>query len=945
MAVNLSPVGGVAAQFFNNNGVILSGGKIFTYAAGTTTPQATYTNASGGTAHTNPIILDSAGRVPSGEIWLTDGLSYKFVIKDSNDVLIGTYDNIIGINSNFVNFTNQQELQTATAGQTVFTLTTMQYQPATNSLSVFVDGVNQYGPGALYAYLETNSTTVTFTTGLHVGAEVKFTTSQTNSTSYGDAFQISYTAPFIGSSVTNVGDKLAQIVSVKDFGAVGDGVTDDTVAIQTAIDAVTNGTVYFPKGTYVCTDELLITNAGVSLLGDGQGYYRWHFVDPLQDVPVTRLLFKGTGAKSIKTRVLYRASAASPNDSAISTGINIQNDGITIERLTVELYCNYSNPSPSNFGDDWDVGIFHGSRLDLRIVDVNVVGYWRQAAIWLDSTRGVNLPELNSYPVTQGAGSDGISLMRVMTCGGYWGIRRLGPQPKAGLLHFGFQYDRAAQFAFSSNPADGDTVTIDTTVFTFKTSAVMQTEVQIGTTVADTINNLILKWQSQPNRLVPYDTLTLTASGNNLQIYSLSVVATPLSETSAVIAVQTLAGGAATQTEPISDPAPFYDFVSNTTYDDGRDSLGGSDFVVDNCVIYSIEHHSGTPVTLKSVPPDPQNDTCAGAMWIDGLGGAALIHRQFTIHTRFQSSEPYNIKLGFVGRYRQTNCTQDGDLDPITSYGRTVASSIKTALVQIIGYDDPGVNFPLNINSNQIYSGFYLQGNDLYLRGQAQIAEFLQVGVGNSDTNTGYTEIISGKNANAELRFSNEAVSSIGRIRQSAVGGMSFSVRPSGTGVITDALFVSSAVFQVYSAPRPNTDNTITLGTPSNRWSVVYAGTPTINTSDEREKQDISTLNDAEKRVAVRVKSLIRKFRFKDAVAAKANNARIHVGVIAQEIIEAFAAEGLDANCYGLICYDEWDAQKEQLDDEGNVVVEARESGNRYGIRYDELLAFIIAAI
>ena len=101
MAVNLSPIGGVAGQFFDNNGNPLSGGKIFTYAAGTTTNQATYTSATGVTAHTNPIILDAAGRVPGGEIWLTDGLSYKFVIKTSTDVLIGTFDNIAGINSNF----------------------------------------------------------------------------------------------------------------------------------------------------------------------------------------------------------------------------------------------------------------------------------------------------------------------------------------------------------------------------------------------------------------------------------------------------------------------------------------------------------------------------------------------------------------------------------------------------------------------------------------------------------------------------------------------------------------------------------------------------------------------------------------------------------------------------------------------------------------------------
>jgi hypothetical protein len=103
MAVFLSPVGGTAAQFFTNTGVVLTGGKLYTYAAGTTTPQTTYTTSSGGTARTNPIILDSAGRVgDGGEIWLTSGASYKFVLKDNTDVLIATYDNVTGINDTSV---------------------------------------------------------------------------------------------------------------------------------------------------------------------------------------------------------------------------------------------------------------------------------------------------------------------------------------------------------------------------------------------------------------------------------------------------------------------------------------------------------------------------------------------------------------------------------------------------------------------------------------------------------------------------------------------------------------------------------------------------------------------------------------------------------------------------------------------------------------------------
>ncbi|NBR26161.1 MAG: hypothetical protein EBU08_20730, partial [Micrococcales bacterium] len=99
MSVFISALGGAAAQFFDSSGNPLTGGLLYSYAAGTTTPQATFTSSAGSTAHTNPIVLDAAGRVSSGEIWLSDGLSYKFVLRDSAGALIGTYDNLTGINA------------------------------------------------------------------------------------------------------------------------------------------------------------------------------------------------------------------------------------------------------------------------------------------------------------------------------------------------------------------------------------------------------------------------------------------------------------------------------------------------------------------------------------------------------------------------------------------------------------------------------------------------------------------------------------------------------------------------------------------------------------------------------------------------------------------------------------------------------------------------------
>lgn len=132
--VNLSQFYGVAGQLFNDNGDPLAGGKIETYLAGTTTNAATYTTKNGDIQHTNPIILDGAGRIPSGEIWLLFGTSYKFVVKDSANNLIGTYDNVGSLygGANVQNYTG-------TGTTTNFALPL----GVTNVYNIFINGVYQ----------------------------------------------------------------------------------------------------------------------------------------------------------------------------------------------------------------------------------------------------------------------------------------------------------------------------------------------------------------------------------------------------------------------------------------------------------------------------------------------------------------------------------------------------------------------------------------------------------------------------------------------------------------------------------------------------------------------------------------------------------------------------------------------------------------------------------
>jgi hypothetical protein len=135
MTVNLSAFGGVGWQFFDNNGVPLAGGLIYTYAAGTTTPQATYTTSAGTVAHPNPIVLNSAGRVPGGEIWLLFA-NYKFVLQTSAAVLIATYDNInatIGVVPTISNFTGDGTTTTFALGNAI----------SENTTNVYINGVYQ----------------------------------------------------------------------------------------------------------------------------------------------------------------------------------------------------------------------------------------------------------------------------------------------------------------------------------------------------------------------------------------------------------------------------------------------------------------------------------------------------------------------------------------------------------------------------------------------------------------------------------------------------------------------------------------------------------------------------------------------------------------------------------------------------------------------------------
>lgn len=213
----ISPIWGAGAQLFDNSGNVLTGGKIYTYYAGSTTPLTTYTNPIGTVANTNPIIANSAGRL-TNEIWFPVSGSYKFVLKDANDVLIATYDNI----------------PTTPQPPIVNDASSISYETG------YIVNAGNFTIGATYLI-----TSVGTTDFVAIGAAANVT-------------GILFTATGVGSGTgtaeysRTVQSKLREVVSVEDFGAVGDGATNNIKAFVAAAASLNDGdSLFIPDGDYI----------------------------------------------------------------------------------------------------------------------------------------------------------------------------------------------------------------------------------------------------------------------------------------------------------------------------------------------------------------------------------------------------------------------------------------------------------------------------------------------------------------------------------------------------------------------------------------------------------------------------------------------------------------------------------------------------------------------
>jgi hypothetical protein len=323
-----------------------------------------------------------------------------------------------------------RDYQVATAGQTVFNLG-YNYSRGVNAMAVFVNGVRQR---ITADFTESADNQVTFTYGLVLGDEVEFYAGQEQGAAVADAAAITYTPSGAGAVATNVRDKLRESVSVKDFGAVGDGVTDDTAAINAAVAALVTaggGTLYFPEGTYIVSAPI---NLRSNIVYQGHGWAS--IIKQKAAVTGVNLLGEASPAaphSNIIVRDLQldgnRANANFPADDAdgnairlnqvsfsrfenlyihdsIFNGIsvyNASNDNIITKNRLEDIGKTGSPPGAATY-----TGIFIEFGANRNRVSQNRISTTRQYGIWIGSRDADNYDNAIENNFVNAAAGDGI---------------------------------------------------------------------------------------------------------------------------------------------------------------------------------------------------------------------------------------------------------------------------------------------------------------------------------------------------------------------------------------------------------------------------------------------------------------------------------------------------------------------------------------------------------
>ena len=868
---NLSPT--PKLQFIDANGNPIVGGKLYTYAAGTTTPLATYTDSSGNTANTNPVILDSRGEA---NVWLNTSL-YKFKLTTSTDVDVWTVDNI----------------STPISGASLS-------QPTGSSLVGFI----QAGSGAV---------------------------------------------------AQTVQSKLRQRIHVKDFGAVGDGVTDDTDALVTAAAALEDGqTLDFGDGTYLISYQgAPYSSVYGEVVMEFNGLTDATFVGEGATIKVVNHnITTNGGLRFMNFIACKRIAVTGFNFDMTFVGTNTSGSFYPFVGAITVLDADSATPAFSTLNSDF---IFY----DLKFKLFHPYGNWATTS--------------NPY---DGDPNNGYKLFSIFTSGPFTPTSYDNQCRNIAVRNCTFLKGHNGYgiwfWAWNNCEVTGCVAEAWVTKHSNSAGTYVGGGVAMIRHIPFRTEGIIVdgnEFRSMPSaeRVSGFEGLSVFyVHANNMGSIDWGKGLTIVSNNNVILGTGGISGGSG------QDSAVFFNgfgqlIVSNNNIDghDGQNPAVGTG-------VYALELTPGgfaggdngvAEITVTGNVFGPWN--FGGIYFTNGSATSAARRRckslvvtnnAFTSGDYFLrmaafSTQTYNGVQSAVitGNIIQSQNASQFPPPSVNNYGIFVSATEATDSVIISNNVIRDKTYAIITNPSYVSASAQVRRfdnqlttiTDLNINGDSfpvDISKNVEIQAISADPDyQPYVKCTNTQSGTAEVMFYQQA-------------NVSYILATNRVDVYTDNAHQTTTDSNVF---RPGADNTKTLGDASFRWSVVYAGTGTINTSDERTKEDVQDIDAAVLRAWGKVGYV--QYKFKDAVEAKGDGARWHFGLIAQRVKEAFESEGLDAFDYGILCYDQWEDQYEDVlvevdvqnsdgsiskvlqgNGEKRIVVPA---GDRYGIRYEEALA------